>query len=465
MTNHEERAITSMRARLAALLLLRQALPALTVWAFLWGTTGLALRAALGASRVSLLWGLVTLPVALVPAIILAWRALPSRSAVRALLDQWGGCGGLLMAGEEVSLDAWRKELPLLELPALSWRGQRAWVLLGAAGAFVLFCFFVPSRLTQLLPEQRLQIDREAARLAEQIDLLAQEHALPARRAEELKKELERLRRDATGKGPAKTLEAMDHLHDTATKSGRDAAAAAAQQREGLARAAALADLLGRAHNVLGDRATMEGLSALARLTRNHSTESGLLGKGLERAVLDALRQEKGLSPQQLASLAKALEANKEMLGERGQRLYAARLIDRETLQRLEKAGQRDPAALAAYLEANSKRLSNELARGPKSGRGGLGGGTGKSELTWKHASKADGTKFKEEALPASALAGLRDIHRIATVARMPKVGGGSPAESGSLAGAKAGHGEADVPIVWPRHRDAIERYFNRSSN
>ena len=54
-----------------------EALPALTVWAFLYGTHALVLRAALGASRFSLLWGLATLPLALVPALMLAWRRLP----------------------------------------------------------------------------------------------------------------------------------------------------------------------------------------------------------------------------------------------------------------------------------------------------------------------------------------------------------------------------------------------------
>src|SRR5690242_19385764 len=99
MDHTEDRTIADFRRALASLYLLRYTLAALTLWAFVYGTAVLALRGAVGLSRLDLLWGLASLPAALVPAVVLALRRLPSAVAVRAVLDQHGRCGGLLMAG------------------------------------------------------------------------------------------------------------------------------------------------------------------------------------------------------------------------------------------------------------------------------------------------------------------------------------------------------------------------------
>src|SRR5581483_10099830 len=101
MTRDEERSIQQFRGRLGLLYLLKYGLVALTAWAFLYGTAVLALRGALGLDRMDLLWGLTSLPLALLPAAYLAYRRLPTAAAVRALLDRHGRLGGLLMVGAE----------------------------------------------------------------------------------------------------------------------------------------------------------------------------------------------------------------------------------------------------------------------------------------------------------------------------------------------------------------------------
>ncbi len=98
MTPPHEKAITHFRLRLALALALKYGLAAATVWAFAWGTAVLVLRAAYDVPRPALLWGLAALPLAVGPALWRALRRLPSRAAVRALLDRHSGCGGLLMA-------------------------------------------------------------------------------------------------------------------------------------------------------------------------------------------------------------------------------------------------------------------------------------------------------------------------------------------------------------------------------
>src|SRR5262245_51703813 len=112
MTRDELLAVQQFRTRLGLLYLLKFGLVALTVWAFVYGTAVLALRGALGLDRLDLLWGFLSLPLALVPAAHLAYRRLPTPVAVRALLDRHGQLGGLLMTGAERPLGEWEASLP-----------------------------------------------------------------------------------------------------------------------------------------------------------------------------------------------------------------------------------------------------------------------------------------------------------------------------------------------------------------
>src|SRR3954454_16672721 len=94
----EHGAAADSRQPLASLYLLRYGLAALTLWAFVYGTAGLSLRGAVGLSRLDRLGGLASVLLALAPAVWLPLPRLPRIAAVRAVLDQHGRCGGLLMA-------------------------------------------------------------------------------------------------------------------------------------------------------------------------------------------------------------------------------------------------------------------------------------------------------------------------------------------------------------------------------
>src|SRR5690349_1319098 len=110
----QDKAIRRFCRHLAALFILKYALPLLTAWAFAWGIAVLALRAAAGVERTPLLWGLAGVAGCLAIAVVLARRHWPAVGAVRALLDEQSGCGGLLMAGAEQDLGGWRHKLPAL---------------------------------------------------------------------------------------------------------------------------------------------------------------------------------------------------------------------------------------------------------------------------------------------------------------------------------------------------------------
>src|SRR5947209_553233 len=129
-----EQLIDRFRRKLAALLVVKHAATWLTGWAFLWGTAVLVLRAGAGTPRPLLLWGLAGVPLALVPALLLARRQTPARPAVRALLDRHNALGGVLMAGAELPLGRWQETMPAATAPRLRWRNRRAGALF-AAGA------------------------------------------------------------------------------------------------------------------------------------------------------------------------------------------------------------------------------------------------------------------------------------------------------------------------------------------
>jgi hypothetical protein len=451
--NLQDKAIRRFRRHLGTLFFLKYALPLATVWAFVWGTGVLALRAAAGVERPPLLWGLAGLVVCVVAAVVLARRRLPAGSAVRALLDEQSGCGGLLMAGEEQELGVWRQKMPALALPQVRWDGRRAGTLLAIAAGFVLVSFLAPQGLADLVSGSPLEIDREVARLIEQIALLKAESILDPARAESFKDKLTDLREHASGKDPARTLEALDHLQNLASKVAREATEERTRQSERMSEAEALAEVLSKSADLLSPKLKMEALSELAGLLE----KSGLDGKDLAARF----------DPEQLKKLADMIRDGKIDLARQVERMQKAGLIDAELLSKCLKAGECNCDGLRDYLKGCAS-LNDLKSLCKKGGRGGITRGPGAAELTFEEPGSENGFKFKEEVLPPGALASLKGpqtnlpANRPAQVVIHDKAGG--PASSGALGKAAAGSGSANTEQLLPRHRAAVERYFERKS-
>jgi hypothetical protein len=468
--SNEERLIDQFRRRLAGFLILKHALTALTIWAFLAGVAVLALRS-LGVSALTLLWGLLsTLPLALVPAVLLACRRLPSRAAVRAVLDRHSHCGGLLMADAEVALGDWQRSLPTIELPRLQWRSSRAWGLLAGGVAFVLLGLLLPQGFAEMGSDPGLNIEKQKAKLEKQIDVLKQETFLEPRKADDLKAKLDQLRREALGKEPVKTLDALDHLKDMVTTTAKEAAESTARKKETLGQAETLADRLMKKRpkdKEMSAKAMAEAMKQLATLTRKAAEENAAFQKKLDeldKELADALKGGT-LTPEQLEKLKELLKDAKGDLSEKLARLRKEDLIDAELGDLCDKAGDCDCAGLAAYLKEHgaSKELCDTILLEGEPGRGGVNRGPGAAAMLWKDPTTDDGFTFKEEALPPAQLQALKDSKLKGVSAGVPQKGGETgPAESGALAGSTAGGGSASTPVILPRHRGAVERYFER---
>jgi hypothetical protein len=467
---HEDHAIARFRQRLVGLYALKYGLAALTVWAFLYGTVVLALRGALDVSATWLLWGLASLPLALVVAAILTWRRLPRVTALRAVIDRHSRCGGLLMAGDEQPLDEWESTLPSLRQPAVVWRSGPAWGLFAGALAFVALAFLVPKGLANL-GGSRLDVNREVDTLTHQVDVLKEEKIIGRERADALAEKLEQLRRDASGKDPVKTLESLDHVQDVIGKTAQDAAESATRKTEEMARAETMAEAMERlARKKKDDKKTQdqltEAMNELAHLTRQAASESELANMELDPETLDALK-EGSLSPEQMKKLAEALKKGKAGLKKKIGRLVKAKLIDASALEKCDKAGECSCEGLAAYLKENGGKgdLCDLIAGCEMPGRGGVTRGPGAAKLTFGKETSEDGFKFKEEALPPAALQALKESQITGISIGSPNLGKEKPQTggSGALSGAKSGGGSASTQIVLPRHRGAVERYFDRT--
>src|SRR5262245_44106618 len=99
-----ESIIARLRLRVGSVLVVKHVLAGLTFWGFAWGTVVLVTRMLQGETPDWLWWGLLSaLPVALAAGWY-GWTQVPAPSVFRAIIDNEGHCGGLLMAAEELPL-------------------------------------------------------------------------------------------------------------------------------------------------------------------------------------------------------------------------------------------------------------------------------------------------------------------------------------------------------------------------
>ncbi|MGH7174630.1 MAG: hypothetical protein ACRELF_07480 [Gemmataceae bacterium] len=344
----QDKAIREFRRHLATLFILKYTLPLATVYAFVWGTAVLTLRAAAGVERWPLLWGLTGLAVCVAVAIVRARRRMPSPTAIRALLDEQSGCGGLLMAGAEQELGGWRQRMPVLMPPRVRWDGRRAATLLAIAAGFVLLSFLAPQGLAGLQLRSPLEIDQDIGRLLQQIAVLKGESILEPKRAEMLAKIVAELHEHASGKDPARTLEALDHLRNLTQEAAREAAEQSTQRGQRLGEAQVLAEALLRNADLLDPQLMKEVLAEV----------NGLMDKGgLDPELMKALRKQH-LDPEQLKNLAGVLRGNMGNLFRRMEKLHKAGLIDAEALARCRRTGECDFEGLRKFLRDRSGKVS-----------------------------------------------------------------------------------------------------------
>jgi len=453
-----------------------------------WAGTVVGLRAAFVVDRWWLLWGAVGLAAAAAAGVVIAVGKLPSPGAVRAVLDRHGALGGLLMAAGDTDIGPWTARIEQVPAPSLVWRWRRPAMLWVASAAFLVAAFLMPDRALSG-SDATLQIGGDIRRLADQLQVLTQEQIVPPEKAQVLERDLERVRQEAQGKDPAKTMEATDHLAQSFRKEAAEAAESAIRQTEALSRERELAKALqkqGAGSTEHGadsglPASSAEAMKALAKMAEQSAEENQRLQESLSKALKEACRKGE-LSESQLEELSKALSECKECEQAKIARLVEARLVDADELDRCKAAGECDAKEVAAALaqagkggEGGSPADNADLAAflaGQQSssderpglpGRGGTNRGPAPAAMTWTEGAKQDDAAFKAKVLTPGAAATLKDSRLTGISTGDPtaeKPGGGS--SGGALNAAQGGGGEARTQVILPEHERTVQRYFDR---
>lgn len=467
-----DREVRVFLRRATTVLTLRRALKGSAAWLFLWGLAVLVLRAAFGTDALPLVWGLSALAIIFPTAYVLAVRRRPSAASAYALVDRISSCGGLLMASSETALGAWASQVPELRAPALRWRDRRTPVLFAAACVFVAVSFAVPRRFVTASAGTPLRVEKEVTALKEQIEALKEEKVIAPEQAAEMEERLRQTAEAATGEDPAKTWEALDHLAEVTSKAAQSSAEEALREAEKLARAEALAQGLANDASKLDPAALAEGMKELAKMVDKAAAENEAFKQSLSKELGEACSSPK-LTPGQCGDLAKALGEYREGMAESLGRLVDAQLIDIELAGRCASLnpgeGNGGSGGLAAFLKGSGDGNSGlsaveqmNLWLDGSPGRGGVTRGRGDAPMTWKDPSSKEGVDFKEEALAPGA-GSLKDSRLMGVSVGAPTAeAAGGPAKSGALGGAQSGGGAANTRTILPRHRGAVQRYFER---
>jgi len=160
-------------------------------------------------------------------------------------------------------------------------------------------------------------------------------------------------------------------------------------------------------------------------------------------------------------------------------KLQQANMISPEQLKQLQQMGQGNAQAAAELakflaeqggqggqpgqggLSQGMVQAALNAAMGP--GKGGINRGRGDAPMTWTDPANVENAQFKEQTLPPASMGALRDSLKTGTSISAPELADPNTAvESGALSGAEAGGGSAQTQTVLPRHRGAVEKYFER---
>ena len=518
------KSIRTFRYRAAGVLFLRYGLMLLTVWCFIWGAAVVVLRAGGGVERIHLLWGLAGFIPVLGGSWYLTRRSVPDAPMVRALLDREGGGGGLIMASAEVDAGAWAGKATDVEAPRLRWRSGKTWGIFLMAAVFLGISFLAPQRYVEMVHGDRLEIDREVEELRSRIETLQEEEIITGAQGDVLIKKLDQLRKEARGSDPVKTWEALDHVEEEITHAAQKAAQSVLAKTEQLTEIQALSEALyqlqqgnmkqepargeasanpkvekdGHQLGAMPDAQEMQqAMTELRKMVQNALAEDKQLVQTLDMQTLKNI-QNGQLDAKDLEQLVKFLENHKVDLQKLMEQLCESGMIDPKMVNLCQTMGRFDSKALAEFmaqqgmdmkLDEMAAMFSGSNCPGGKQsgqqggdpgaqaartgsgswrngqGKGGLNRGRGDASLTWKEAAANEGVKFTEQVLPPSSLHSYKGSHKAGVSQGAPTVEPTATTGSGGLRDAAAGGGAAHTPVILPRHRATVKRYFERKND
>ncbi|HEV2319095.1 MAG TPA: hypothetical protein VGV18_05055 [Verrucomicrobiae bacterium] len=460
MNSTHASALQSFARNLQWLLALRLAVQLATVWFFAWGVVILALRI-FGVQNIY--WLTMGLPAVAPLAVLASWRARRQGAPfakIRASYDRINTCGGIVMSAETHDVDAWMSQLPGVAAPRLRWHSGRPLLLLSSSALFVMITLLLPNRLTQFPGRRPLEIGQIVQQLQAEVKALAQEKIINPQKTAELQKQLSQLQDDSLGYDPGKTWEALDHIKQSDSDEARQAAQEALDKTTSLAEAETLAIAMEHAADSgMNPTTASQAAQDLASVLSAAKLDNGLLNVQIPPALLAGLS---GLNKEQMEKLLQALESNKDLLSMDISNLANLKMIDADTLAKLQAAGIcENPDALADYLSTCTNGCDAALCMHP--GKGGPGGGGPEAPITWSAGASEKDLKFQEHALPPSAHLSQAQLLGLSRAA--PELSGNEiSAQHGALNNTTAAGGAANARVILPEQRQAVQTYFKRDN-
>lgn len=452
-------ALKAFDRRIARLLMVRSAVQWMTLWFFVWGVVVLAVRFFQPAQNTWLPLGIFGFVPLVIGFGLRARMQRPEFAKVRATYDRSNHLGGVLMAEEAADMSAWQQHLPAASVPTLRWQSGRAFWLLSLAGAFMATALLLPERLTHLGSKQPLEIGQLIQELQAEVQTLQEEKIVETPKAEDLKKQLSQMEKEASGLDPEKTWEALDHIKESNAEAAQKATEEALKKITELTQAETFASALQSAAEMgLNSEVATQAAQDLAGMLRDAKLEEGVLQGQIPPELLANLN---ALSKEDMEKLLQSIQFNKSSLSNTVGKLSKLKMIDPSKLGQCKKAGEcKNPGALGEYLSTCTNGSSLCLMVQSYC-RGGVNRGRGDAPMTWKDESSAEGAKFKEEALPPSS--NFEDAKLTGLSRTAPELSGDEvSAGNGALASATGSGGSAHAEAILPRHRQAVQSFFKR---
>ncbi|AQT68460.1 hypothetical protein STSP2_01624 [Anaerohalosphaera lusitana] len=457
-----------LRLKAAALIVLRDISRVTIWWGFVLGFVILVLRALAFVPYQAGFWLLGSGVLLWGAAAFISFRKVPSLESVRALVDKHSGCGGLLIASDQMELGKWADSMPEPKLVLFKWRCRREMVLLFSAVVFLGACLAVPQRYINVSTVKRLNVDADVDRMSKQIDTLEEEDVIADSEAAELRKKLKQIRDEARGDDPVKTWAALDHMQKSLKNAAQEQAMADVSNTEKAAKAEALAKAMEENSGQMGEKLTDEAAAELKetieKMAANNSALKNAMSDSLKEALASGTAKEGGqLSKEQLEQLRKALQGAQNQMAGRLGKLQDAKLIDGKMVKKAKEGTQIDPAALAAFLAENADGMGVSAAmKAYMPGKGGVSFGRGDAAMTWKDKSSETGTKFEEQILPPGSVEAMKDSKMVGVSVSDPSDTEEVEKNVGGFIDAQGGTGQATKRKILPRHKKAVQKYFER---
>ncbi len=430
------------------------------------GVFALAIRLGLGLDWVAALWGLLAVPVGMTVGAIASRRRLTEDEAA-AWLDDRCSCGGMLMNRSA----EWTTLPSAIRIPRARWFDRSLGIRLAVLALFVVGALAIPIEQT-VAQSNRFNIESVVNTLEEQVELLEETQSVDAEEAQQIREELQSLSDSAKSTDPGRTWEALDHARQQLEQLAEQVAEDLADEMRSAGAAeefaSRVADMIEQSAEGLTPEQAEALKQALESMSENPGSESlkeamANLSEALSQQGQQAREQQQQQAQQMAESAGQCSGGASSNLGQ----LASGGMIDPAALQQALAQRAEAQAQLAEMLSqlSSGECSGSELAAFLEGvGSGGVSRGPGAARLSWNESpSSIEGAAFEPVAVDSNGV----DPSKSTLISSGSMEPGEDLAGDGSSGGAIDATRSAETgstnPVVLPRHRDAVRRYFERA--